>query len=239
MSKRRWVLVGALIALASAGVIFFATRLLSAHQEYRHGAEVYGSTAAEVVELPAKADLPAVDFHSLHQVNEQVVGWLWCPDTAINYPVVQGQDNDFYLSRLIDGSDGECGTLFLDCNAKGTDRNQVIYGHHMKDGSMFASLLRYQEQDYFDKHPGLYYITPDQSYEVRLFSGFTTPAVSAAYNRRFDRCDFGDWLKEMQSQSDFQSEVRPSTGDQVLTLSTCAYSFENARYVVIGTLNPV
>ena len=239
MSKRRWLLVGALIALASAGVIFFATRLLSAHQEYRHGAEVYGATAEGVVSLPAQEELPTVDFHDLTQINEQVVGWLWCPDTTINYPVVQGQDNDFYLSRLIDGSDGECGTLFLDCNAKGTDRNQVIYGHHMKDGSMFASLLRYQEQDYYDKHPVLYYITPRQSYEVRLFAGFSTTAVSAAYNRCFDRCDFGDWLKVMQSQSDFQSEVIPATGDQVLTLSTCAYSFENARYVVMGTLSPV
>lgn len=232
-------MVGALIALASAGVIFFATRLLSAHQEYRHGAEVYSSTAEEAVELPTKADLPAVDFHSLHQVNEQVVGWLWCPDTAINYPVVQGQDNDFYLSRLIDGSDGECGTLFLDCNAKETDRNQVIYGHHMKDGSMFASLLRYQEQDYFDKHPVLYYITPRQSYEVQLFSGFTTEAVSAVYNHRFDKSDFGEWLSEMKAQSDFQSDVNPQKSDQVLTLSTCAYPCENARYVVMGVLKPL
>ena len=231
--------MGALIALVSAGVIFFATQLLSAHLEYRHGAEVYGSTAEEAVSLPAQEELPTVDFHDLTQINEQVVGWLWCPDTTINYPVVQGQDNDFYLTRLIDGSEGECGTLFLDCKAKGTDRNQVIYGHHMKDGSMFASLLHYQEQGYYDQHPVLYYITPEQSYEVRLFAGFTTQAVSVAYNRRFDRCDFKEWLAEMKNQSDFQSKTTPTTSDQVLTLSTCAYSFKNARYVVMGTLNPV
>ena len=231
--------MGALIALVSAGVIFFATQLLSAHLEYRHGAEVYGATAEGAVSLPAQEELPTVDFHDLTQINEQVVGWLWCPDTAINYPVVQGQDNDFYLSHLIDGSEGDCGTLFLDCDADRQAHNQVIYGHHMKDGSMFASLLHYQEQDYFDAHPVLYYITPQQSYEVRLFSGFTTEAVSAVYNHRFDQSDFGEWLSEMKAQSDFQSDVNPSESDQVLTLSTCAYSFKNARYVVMGVLKPL
>jgi sortase B len=200
---------------------------------------VYEATAVEAVELPGKAELPDVDFHSLYQINEDVSGWLYCPDTAINYPVVQGQDNDFYLSHLIDGSEGDCGTLFLDCDADRQAHNQVIYGHHMKDGSMFASLLHYQEQGYYDQHPVLYYITPRQSYEVRLFAGFTTQAVSAAYNQRFDRCDFGDWLTEMQNQSDFQSKTTPTTSDQVLTLSTCAYSFKDARYVVMGVLKPL
>lgn len=238
MDKRRGLLVGALAALMVTGVFCFGS-LLSTQQEYRHGAKVYQATAVEAVELPGKAELPDVDFHSLYQINEDVAGWLYCPDTAINYPVVQGQDNDFYLSHLIDGSEGDCGTLFLDCDADRQAHNQVIYGHHMKDGSMFASLLHYQEQDYFDAHPVLYYITPRQSYEVQFFSGFTTEAVSAVYNHRFDKSDFGEWLSEMKAQSDFQSDVTPQESDQVLTLSTCAYSFENARYVVMGVLKPL
>ncbi len=78
---------------------------------------------------------------------------------------------------------------------------------------------------------------PELRYEVRLFAGFTTKSISSAYNRRFDHSDYGTWLALMQAQSDFHSDVVPTTNDRVLTLSTCAYSFEDARYVVMGTLN--
>lgn len=227
------------IVIGLCGLILALFQLHQVQEVYEPCAELYDTTASIAVEIQEDSFLPDVDFSALHQINEQVVGWLYCPDTPINYPVVLHSDNTFYLNHLLDDSEGAYGTLFLDSEASENDKNLVIYGHHMKDGSMFGSLLNYRTQSYYDAHPVLYYITPERSYEVRIFSAFETTAVSAAYNHDFSTGDYGAWLAEMAYQSSFQTDVVPEVEDQVMTLSTCAYSKENARYVVMGVLKPM
>lgn len=228
-----------LLLVGLSGLVFGLCRWLRTAESYAASSVYYHAAARAVVEVHDDGFLPEIDFEALKAFNEDAVGWLFCPDTALNYPVVQGTDNIFYLDHLLDESEGVYGTLFLDSESSPEDRNMVIYGHHMKDGSMLACLLHYQEQNYYEEHPAVYYITPEQSYEVRLFAGFETGAVSDVYNRHFVSADFGDWLKEMCCRSDFQSDYIPDERVQVMTLSTCAYSSEDARYVVMGALLPL
>lgn len=228
--------------LVILGLIALLVSLFFLHRTqrcYQLSAVVYDTAAQTMIEVDEDKGLPFVDFHDLKMVNEDVCGWLYCPDTPINYPVVQEKDNSYYLTHLLDDSEGAYGTLFLDCESRPTDKNAVIYGHHMKDGSMLASLMKYQEPSYYFQHPSLYYITPEQAYEVRLFAGFATDEVSPAYNRTFEDVEFGDWLAEMLYQSDFTASFIPERKHQVLTLSTCAYSADHARYVVMGILVPL
>lgn len=187
-------------------------------------------------------DLPVINFDLLEQMNSDVVAWLYCPDTQINYPVVKGQDNSYYLNHLIDGTENSNGTLFVDCrNAESfSDRNTLIYGHHMQSGKMFAALTGYESQDYFEEHPEIYLITRNNCYRIDLFSAYTTEAVSSAYVMEFSSPqEYAAWLREIASKSTFQTTMQLSTKDRIITLSTCAFSFENARFVVHGRIVPV
>lgn len=227
------------IVIGLFGLILALFQLHHVQEIYEPCAELYDTTTSIAVEIQENCFLPDVDFQELCTINKNVIGWLYCPDTPINYPVVHHSDNTFYLNHLLDDSEGAYGTLFMDSEVSENDKNLVIYGHHMKDGSMFGSLLNYHSQSYYDAHPALYYITTEQSYEVRLFSAFETTAVSAAYNHDFSTGDYGAWLAEMAYQSDFQADVVPEVENQVMTLSTCAYSKADARYVVMGVLKPM
>lgn len=184
----------------------------------------------------------SVDFETLLAQNEDVVGWIYCAETPINYPVAIAEDNFYYLHRFLDGSYNASGTLFLDCLCERdfSGRNTVIYGHNMNDGSMFASLKNYNQQEYFDEHPVMYLNTPTQNYRIELFAGYVTSASSDTYTIGFvDDAAFQAYLDKMRSQSDFTSDVELSTEDRVVTLSTCSYEYYDARYVVQGKLVPI
>ncbi len=178
-----------------------------------------------------------VDFEALWQINSDIVAWIYCPDTPINYPVVQSDDNDYYLRRLLDGSWNIGGTLFLDyrCTGDFTGRHNLIYGHHMKSGAMFGSLVRYRNQSYYSEHPVMYLATPDRLYRVELFAGCTIDAMDNIY----DVNPTDEQIQGMTRRSTFAPDHEISLDGPILTLSTCAYDFENARYVVMGRLVPV
>lgn len=185
---------------------------------------------------------PAVDFDALGAVNSDVIGWLYSADTAIDYPVVQGEDNDFYLDHLFDGSEHPGGCLFADFRSADdfSDRHTIIYGHAMKDGSMFSTIRKYAEQTYYHEHPQLLLITPDARWTVEIFSGYVASVQDGAWQLDFaDDAAFEAWLSTITQKSAFASAIQPTVSDRILTLSTCSYDFDDARFVVHGVLRPV
>ena len=157
----------------------------------------------------------------------------------INYPVAQAEDNDKYLYNFIDGRYNGSGTLFFDylCEPDLTSTNTVMYGHHMNDGSMLASLTKYSSQDYYNAHPVMYYNTPTANYRVELFSGYITDPGSVSYIVEFGGdYSYQDFLDEVRSLSEFESDVEVTTEDRIMTFSTCTYEYNNARFVLHGKL---
>ena len=205
---------------------------------------VYGEEVEQGIRLDDEVSPinSMVDLNSLFADYPDAVAWLYSPNTPINYGVVEAADNDFYLHRAMDGSQSASGSLFADCNNSRdfSDENTVIYGHHMNDGSKFASIMGYRERGYYAQHPVMYLSTPDMNYRVEIFSGYLTDADSDTYTFRFDSTqEYAAWLQRMRSQSDFQTDVMLSTNDRVITLSTCSYEYTDARYVVQGRLVPI
>ena len=183
-----------------------------------------------------------VDFERLQSVNSDVAGWIYCEGTAINYPVLMGTDNDIYLDRNYEGGYSKAGSIFVDAANRQNfaDANTIIYGHHMKDGSMFASLQDWLEQEFYEEHPVMWLLTPEQDYKVVLFSGYVESAYADTYTIYTGPGEkFADYLERCAGKSAFHADIELDKNGCYVLLSTCAYMFDNARYVLHGMLVPV
>lgn len=244
---------------------FSAWKLLQIGAEYRRGEKEYARLSQYVVipettqkptqpkeatepaqEQPTEAPQPAdeilwpqVDFDALQLLNPDVVGWIYIPDTDVNYPIVQGSDNDQYLYRLISGEYNSAGSIFLDAKASSLfmSRNNPIYGHNMKNGAMFADVTGYKDQKFYDEHPVALLLTPQKNYKVNIFSAYTTDAWGDSWQIGFDDVTYADWLQRLWQRSFVTAAVEPpTTADLILTFSTCTYETADARFVVHGIL---
>ncbi len=180
----------------------------------------------------------AIDFAALQEQNPDVVAWLYCPDTVINYPVVYAHDNDKYLHHDLNLEYSREGTLFVEAENKGdfSDVNTIIYGHNMKNGSMFKTITEYVSEGFYEEHPVMYLYTPDKRYEVRLLAGCLTDTDADIYTALNDREKVKEALEQFYKKSTFLSEETWEKTEQIVTLSTCSYEYDNARYVLIGKL---
>lgn len=153
---------------------------------------------------------PEVDFKALLEINPDLVGWIYIEGTGINYPVVQGADNQYYLKHLFTGEWNSSGCIFLDArnNIDLSDRNSILYGHHMKDGSMFHGLMEYKSQEYYDEHPTALFLTLEANYEVKIFSGYVASVDADAWTVGFSSdSEFEEWLRELKNTPVLQARL--------------------------------
>ena len=184
----------------------------------------------------------AMDFQPLKAVSGEIVGWIRGEGTPIDYPILRADDNAYYLNHLYNGETNKSGSIFMDYRDDPGmgDRNIVLYGHHMGDGSMFASLEKYKAQEYYDSVPTYTLYTPEGDYLIELICGTTEDG-----NYEFVRFDFESdddlaaYVESFRKRSTFQSGVTLQPGDRIISLCTCTYDRANARYMVIGRLVPL
>lgn len=184
-------------------------------------------------------ETPAVDFEFLREMIPDITAWIYCEGTGIDYPVVQGTDNEYYLDHLPDGSKNKLGSIFVDYrnSADFTDGNSIIYGHHIKSGGMFGLLEHYKEQEYYDEHPVMTLYTPVCTYKIEFIAGYVVDAARESLPRDFaDIEEFENYIEEVRLRTVFNSEVTASAGDKLLALCTCTYTFKGARLVLVGKL---
>lgn len=180
-----------------------------------------------------------IDFAALQQTCPDVVGWIRLEDSAIDYPVVHGKDNDFYLRHLPDGTVNRSGSVMMDQSNTGSFREAVniLHGHHMRSGSMFGRLVDYRKEEYFQTHPIIRLYTPAGDFDVAVFAAYSVNGYNFGYPTFFeDEAAFNKFIRRAFSATPYETGVEVHFGDRVLMLSTCAYSYIGERYIVLGKI---
>lgn len=179
-----------------------------------------------------------IDFEELQSINTDVCGWLRIRALDISYPLVQAEDNDYYLHRTFEREDNFAGCLFVNCDNKSdfSDTNTIIYGHNMKNGSMFGKLKQFGESDVFEKSKYFWIFTPDFIYQYRIFSAMVVNKTGLTYQTSFLGNEYREFLDTAFANSQVENtDVEVTQDDRVVTLSTCTGD-DATRFVVIGKL---
>ena len=241
------------IALIAAIVVFCyaAFNLYHIYTEYKKGTDEYNqieemavterdADSAEVAGPNAQLKPPIeVDFDKLKSVNEDVVGWIYVdalPD--ISYPIVKGKDNQTYLHQTYEKNYNIAGTIFVDYENSGdfSDCNTLVYGHNMKNGSMFGHLKKFREDDKLYKQNKYFWIlTPERNYRYEIITAYTTGVNSDTYTLfKGPGEEFEKYLETIKGYSEIKTDDTDLTiKDRIVTLSTCTGN-ESTRFVVQG-----
>ena len=177
-----------------------------------------------------------IDFETLSAMNPDTVGWIRIPDTKIDYPIVQGSDNQAYLYKNFQGEEADAGCIFLDFESRSDLRgyNNVLYGHNMKNGTMFADLARYKDERYFREHPYFEIYTPKETICLRAVACYYIKDDSRARTTVFqDQEAFEAFVREMLSPCPY-AEMLGKPVRNLYTLITCSYEVEDARTLLFA-----
>ena len=239
-----------LLLVAIVVFCFSAFSLIRIGLNYKKGTDTYQELEAAVVTeatpdgteaQPDNADTramaytpPYVNFDNLMQINPETEAWILLPDTKINYPIVKHTDNAYYLNHMIDGTSNSAGTLFIDTNNSNNfaDQNTIVYGHNMKNGSMFGQLKKYGKEDFYKEHPCFYLYTKDGVWQYDIFSVRVVDELSDSYTMTFASTDaYRSYLDQAVRKSMYDTTATADVTDSIITLSTCT-SKDTDRLIV-------
>lgn len=234
------------IIICALGVAISAGILLSFYFEYKKGDDLMEGIARYVT-VPAQDNESeeekfTVDYDALAAINPDFIGWLYLDGTVINYPVVQGEDNAYYLNHVFEGEQHKYGSIFMDSrnHARFSDTNTVIYGHRMNSGAMFGTLIEYKDQEYYEQHPVFMLYTKEQVYRLEIFAAYEVAAKMENMPLNFSaEEEYQTYLNSAYEQSEIQTDVSVGVTDRIVTFSTCTKTDKNKRFIVQAKLVPV
>lgn len=215
-------------------LIFSSYKIISKLNEYKKADNIYNELQMQKDNINSSNDV--ID---LSNINQDYVAWIEIHNTNINYPVVQSKDNEYYLKRDIYKNYLASGSIFLDYrNNDFSDKNTVIYGHYMRNNTMFAQLKKFKEKSFFNINNTIKILkTNGEILEYKVFSAYTTSATDNYTQISFNSDEeYKNFLNKIIAKSLFETNETLNIDDKILTLSTCSYEFDNARTVVHAKL---
>lgn len=194
---------------------------------------------------PTEPTEPSIlpEYSPIYEMNSDTVGWIHIPNTKIDYPVLQTPEKpDFYLKHRFDKSWSDWGAIYVRefCDVFAPSDNVVIYGHHMRDGSMFAGLDAYKNRTFWQDNSYFYFDTLYERHTYQVFAAFKTSAYNEdgfpyhRFNDAVTPSDFDDFVTNVKKLSFYDTGITPKYGDKLVTLSTCEYTLSNGRFVVVA-----
>lgn len=251
MNKKKYITIMVILSIVFLVSVGF---IVKNHLDSTKQQELY-SDLIEVVETePEEDEEPLVydedesfllDYQELYLQNNDMVGWIKVEDTQINYPVMQSKNEpDFYLKHKFDKTYSVYGCPYVqeNCDTEKPSDNLIIYGHHMNDGSMFAGLMKYADKDFYDNHKIITFDSLTKHREYEVVAVFRTVAYSNEgfkYHQFVDaenEKEYTEYIEKCKDLSIYDTGVGAAYGDKLITISTCEYSRNNGRFVVVAKL---
>lgn len=205
---------------------------------------VFDGLSDQLAQYPVSQENTQERFQALYAQNSDFLGWLQIPDTVIDYPVMYTpEDPQYYLHRSFDREKTSSGTLFMDADCKPGSNYYLIYGHHMRNRTMFGSLPKYAKKEYFQEHPVILFDTPAEHREYQIMSAFYSRIYGKnktgvfkyyEYADLSDPAVFDEYVRQALSSSLYDTGVTAQYGDELMALSTCNYHTDNGRFVVVA-----
>lgn len=245
------IVIGCILVIAIVGLVIGTIILFSSINEYSTAAAVYDNLAENYVApvsndtaQPSLQDVALqgqlrydIDFDSLRKINPDVIGWIIIENTPVNYPILKSKDNAEYLNLTFDGKKNACGSIFIDYENRPdfSDRNTIIYGHNMKNGSMFKTVNYFSDEKYYQEHKdGIWICTPYWQRKYSVISAHATSSTASTYSILFDSDEaYMEHLVSEVSASWYVPERTYDVSKNLVTLSTCRGSNSNQRFVLL------
>lgn len=209
-------------------IVICAYKIIHQLKEYNDADKVYNLIREEKEESD-----------NLFEKNIDYRGWIKIDNTNINYPILQGQDNEEYLYKDINNEYIVSGSIFMNYLNNGfDDQNTVLFGYNMKNGTMFANLKKYKEEDFFYNNNDIEIeLSNGQYLKYKVFSVYITDINDNYTKTSFeDKDEYKEFLERIKNKSIYKSDISVNENDKIITLSTCSYEFDDARLVVTGKL---
>ena len=228
--------------LGICSIMYYFCKGNKEKQKYNKILEDIVIDTSEVTEQKTERML---QLEELQKQNEEIIGWLEIEGTSINYPVCQAKDNDYYLTHNYQKEKAVNGSLFLDKDfdvVNGSD-NYLIYGHRNKQGLMFEDLIKYSKEDFYKEHTKIKFTTTKEDVEYEIMSVFYSRVYYKSEQNVFryyyfvnaeTEEEYNNYVNNAKKVSIYDTGVTAKYGEQLLTLSTCEYSQEDGRFVVVA-----
>lgn len=207
-------------------------KLYGYYRSYKKAKDTYSKIAKENVKISKNER--KIDFKKLKSQNQDIAGWIYIRGTTIDYPIVQGKDNEEYLHQDFNKKKSSSGTIFLDNNCKKdfTSDNTIIYGHHMKNGTMFAQLLKFREKSFLKKHNEIMIFTPDRTIHLKVISAYAQKAQNKIPVTFANDKQKKAYIKKIESMSEQTIKTSRINDSHIYTFVTCSYEGEDNRTYV-------
>ncbi|MBQ6834719.1 MAG: class B sortase [Lachnospiraceae bacterium] len=267
MQKKKWLYIILLLVFVASAVMLVQNTIETrkaeearrlAEEMAKMTTEAVETTEAPTTEAPTEpepteepeetdpyyadeytAELKKMNLKTLQDQNPDILGWIMIPDSKLSYPYLQGEDNDYYLNHTWEHVETIAGSIYLEHLVNGdlSDYNTIIYGHRMRDKSMFGNLTYFTDPEYLEEHPHVYLVNDEGCYTYRIFSAHEAGVTEQTY--RIGEVDeegrqmYIDWAMD---HSVIDTGVEPTTDQRILTMVTCTGKGYDARWVVQGYL---
>ncbi len=244
-NKGRKIIKAIFIIIFIISIVLLALYIYKSYKDKKDNQNILDNIEINTEEVTEEKTERMLQIEELKKENEEVIGWLEIAGTNINYPVCQAKDNDYYLNHNYKKEESETGCLFLDKDFDliNGSSNYLIYGHRNKQGLMFEDLIKYSKEDFYKEHKQIKFTTEkeDATYEIisvfksRVFYKNEQNVFRYYYFVNADtEEEYNNFVNESKKISIYDTGTTATFGEQLLTLSTCEYSQENGRFVVIA-----
>lgn len=243
-NKFKRIILLLFIVVFAFSICYIVHYFYSSNKNKKDNTDILNNVVIDKTEITEQKTERILQLEELKKENEDIVGWIEINDTNIDYPVLQTTDNDFYMKHNYKKESSKDGSIFLDksYNWDIPSSNLLLYGHNNKNGTMFQDLMNYKEEDFYNNHKTIRFTTLNEDSTYEVMSVFYSRVYYKSEQNVFryyyfvnseNETDYNEFVENCKKSSIYDTGVTANYGDQLLTLSTCEYSQEDGRFVVV------